>query len=232
MPSIPRVRSCVGRDGVAPSDRTRSKNGVMNNLTEFQPGRRIPLLEARRYLHACGINVKIYRGCRILSPEKVRVGDHTQIDENVFINAGAGVTLGRHVHLAWGCSITGGGECLIHDFAGIGAGVRLVTGTEITDGSSLTNPTIPEPYRQVKRGRIEIGAHALVFTNAIILPDVVIGEGALIAAGSVVHHDLKSWGIYAGNPLVQVGVRPSDTILRLAEKLRRESGGRKAKSGE
>jgi galactoside O-acetyltransferase len=124
--------------------------------------------------------------------------------------------LGAHVHLAFTSSISGGGECDIGDFAGIGAGVRLITGTDLADGSGLTNPTIPDRLRAVKRGRIVVGAHAVLFTNCIVMPDVTVGEGAVAAAGSVVHHDLKPWAIYAGNPLVQVGVRAKETILRVS----------------
>jgi acetyltransferase-like isoleucine patch superfamily enzyme len=122
--------------------------------------------------------------------------------------------------LAFGSSISGGGRCLIGDFAGIAAGVRLITGTELVDGLGLTNPTIPGPFRRVQRGSIDVGSHAVIFTQAVVFPGVVIGEGAVVAANSVVHRSLAAWGIYAGNPLVQVGVRAKESILRLAERLR------------
>jgi len=152
----------------------------------------------------------------------ISIGDCSQIDEDVRVHAGEAVVIGRHVHLAVGCSITGGGRCEIGDYAGIGAGVRLITGTDVVDGSGLTNPTLPASVRVVRRGVVRIEAHAVVFTNAVILPDVVVGEGAVVAAGAVVHHDLKPWGIYAGNPLVQVGVRPSDTIRELVREMEEE----------
>lgn len=188
---------------------------------EFRPGRLVPEDQARRWLRSCGRNVQIYRGCRVIPPDRVSVGDHCQIDEGVRIFAGLGVTLGAYVHLAFGSSISGGGVCTIGDFAGLGAGVRLITGTENVDGSGLTNPTVPADLRGVRRGHVTIGAHALVLTNSIVFPDVTIGEGAIVAAGSVVHHDLKPWGIYCGWPLVQVGVRPSDTVRRQAAELNR-----------
>jgi galactoside O-acetyltransferase len=155
----------------------------------------------------------------LICPERIRIGNHVQIDEGVWIYAGQGVTLGNHVHMAFGSSISGGGRCEIGDFAGIGAGVRLVTGSDEIGGRGLTNPTVPDAVRTVHRGRIRIGAHAVVFTNSIVLPDVTIGQGAVVAAGAVVHHSLKPWRIYAGDPLVQVGIRPKHEILRLAARL-------------
>ena len=63
-----------------------------------------------------------------------------------------------------------------------------------------------------------------MFTNTVVFPDVTIGEGAVVAAGSVVHRDLQSWGIYGGNPLVKIGVRPKERILQLASELLQSEG--------
>ena len=156
----------------------------------------------------------------MLGADRIGIGSYSQIDEGVWVFAGEQVTIGDHVHLAFGSSISGGGRCIIHDFVGIGAGVRLITGTDLAEGMGLTNPTIPDQFRSVRRGLIEIGAHAVVFTNSVVFPDVRIGEGAVVAAGSLVHRDLPAWGIFAGNPLVQVAVRPKETVLRLASELR------------
>jgi acetyltransferase-like isoleucine patch superfamily enzyme len=69
---------------------------------------------------------------------------------------------------------------------------------------------------------VEIGAHAVVFTGTIVLPNVAIGEGAVIAAGSIVHHDVRPWGIYAGYPLTQVGVRPAAEVLALGARMKEQ----------
>jgi galactoside O-acetyltransferase len=185
---------------------------------EFALGGVIPVAVAAQWLRSCGAGTKIFRGCRLVGGN-IEIGRQSQIDEGVWVFAGEGVSIGNHVHLAVGSSISGGGRCVVQDFVGIGAGVRLITGTDLADGSGLTNPTVPDSYRGVRRGRIEIGAHAIVFTNATVLPDIVIGEGAVVAAGALVHRNLQPWGVYAGNPLVQIGVRPSETVLRLAKEL-------------
>lgn len=187
---------------------------------ELSPPGLLALDDLRRGLRSCGKGVKVFRGCRIFPPGQVSLADNTQIDEGVWLLAGAGtIEVGRHVHFAFGSSVSGGGDCRIGDFAGIAAGVRLITGSEVADGSGLTNPTIPPTYRAVRRGRIEIGPHALVFTGTVVLPDVEIGAGAVVSAGCVVHRSLRAWGIYAGNPLIQVGVRPADRVLELAQKV-------------
>lgn len=190
-----------------------------NSYPELGPGKLLPEEVLRQHLAGCGQGVRVFQGCRLVHPERIWIGDHTQIDEGVWIFGGEGVRIGRYVHLAFACSISGGGRCWIGDFASIGAGVRLITGTDVVDGTGLTNPTVPEEYRAVERSFVEIGPHAVIFTNAVVLPGVRIGEGAVVAAGSVVHHDLRPWHIYAGNPLVPVGIRPKEKILTLAQQL-------------
>lgn len=173
----------------------------------------------RLHLGACGDSVRVFRGCRLVGATRIRLGQRSQIDESVFLFAGEGIDIGAYVHIAAGAVIFGGGSCRLGDFAGIGSAVRLVTGTEEVRGLGLTNPTVPVEFRLVRRSHIEVGAHAVVFTGSIVLPGVIIGEGAVVAAGSIVHHDLKPWGIYAGNPLTCVGIRPKERVLELADQV-------------
>ena len=189
---------------------------------ELQAGRLVAESALRRHLKRCGRGVRVFQTCRLVRAEVIELGEYSQVDEGVLLFGGEGLVVGRHVHLAAASSITGGGHCRIGDFAGIGVGVRLVTGTELVEGDGLTNPTIPAAYRTVQRGSVVIGAHAVIFTNSVVLPNVVVGAGAVVGAGSVVHRDLKPWRIYAGNPLVQVGVRRTETILVLAQRLTAE----------
>ncbi|MCB1124959.1 MAG: acyltransferase [Verrucomicrobiae bacterium] len=182
----------------------------------FGEGELLPLAVLQARLASCGEGVRVFRGARLVGAGRIGVGAHSQIDEGVRVFGGLGVKLGHHVHLAFGSSISGGGRCRIGDFVGIGAGVRIVTGTEIVDGSGLTNPTVPAGLRSVVRSNVEIHDHAVLFTGVIVLPGVTVGAGAVVAAGSVVHRDLLPWRIYAGHPLVPVKERPRAEVLRLA----------------
>ncbi len=192
----------------------------MNDLPpELRPGNCLDPESLRPHLAGCGEGVRVFRGCRIIGAERVRIGHASQIDEGVFLFAGEGLDIGCHVHFAHGSAVLGGGTCRIGDFVGIGSGVRLVTGSEDVGGEGLTNPTVPPAFRSVRRGRLVIGDHAVIFTGSSILPGVTVGEGAVVAAGSIVHRDLKPWTIYAGTPLTVVGVRPRERILDWARRV-------------
>lgn len=189
------------------------------DFPEFAQGKLMDTERARLYFQFLGKEVRIYHGCRVVPSQKVSIGDFSQIDEGVRIYAGQGVVIGRHVHLATLSSISGGGECHIHDFAGIGVGCRLITGTEQPMKGGLTNPTVPPELRSVQRSRIVVEKHALVFTNSILLPGVTIGEGAVVSAGSLVHKSLQPWTLYAGTPLVAIGRRDRESVIAAEMKL-------------
>lgn len=53
---------------------------------------------------------------------------------------------------------------------------------------------------KIKCTQIEIGPWAFVGGHTIILKGVMIGEGAVIGAGSLVTHDIPSYEIWAGHP--------------------------------
>ena len=50
---------------------------------------------------------------------------------------------------------------------------------------------VPKSVSAIKHG---------VCANTFIGPDIEIGEGAVIGAGTVMVKDAEPWGVYAGNP--------------------------------
>jgi galactoside O-acetyltransferase len=166
-----------------------------------------------------GTDVRIYPAARILGAEHISLGAHVIIDDFVFIGQHQQLIIGNYVHVAAHASITGGGRCIVADFAGISSGARILTGTDDFLGGALTGPTIPDEFRQVERGLVVLETHALIGANAVVLPNVTIGEGAAVGAGSVVTRSLAPWTIYAGAPARPVKPRPKDTILRYEQLL-------------
>jgi acetyltransferase-like isoleucine patch superfamily enzyme len=160
-----------------------------------------------------GRNVRIYSGAKIIGAEFITLGDNVIIDDFVLIYARAPTIIGSHVHIASFCSLTGGGELRLGDFSGLSSGVRVVTGSDDFLGGSLTNPTVPSEFRQVLRSHVNIGRHAIVGANTVLLPGCTIGEGAAVGAGSLVNRDLAPWGVYVGSPARRIRERPRAQIL-------------------
>ncbi|MFZ5919267.1 MAG: acyltransferase [Chloroflexota bacterium] len=155
-----------------------------------------------------GAGVKIYDMAKIVRPEMVEIGEGTQIDDFVFINGGRGVRIGRYNHIASFVSIIGGGELITGDYVGLAAGVRVVTGTHHYGDGKRISPLIPEDEQCVIRGVIVLEKDVFVGTNAILHPNVTIGEGAIIGSGGLVLRDVEPWTINVGIPVQVIGYRP------------------------
>lgn len=54
---------------------------------------------------------------------------------------------------------------------------------------------------EYRLGEVVIGDEVLIGANSTILPGVTIGDGAVVAAGSVVHKDVAPGTFVGGNPL-------------------------------
>ncbi|OCB18790.1 acyltransferase [Mycobacterium intracellulare] len=170
-------------------------------------------------LASLGKDVTIYEWARITGADRISLGDHVLIDDFVFLQGGDGLEIGSYVHVASFASITGGGAGVVGAFAGIASGARVLTGSDLGDGTGLIGPRIPQELRAVRRERTELRAHCFVGANAVVLPGLIIGEGAVVAAGAVVTESIEPWTINVGVPARPVRRRPSETILRYADKL-------------
>lgn len=87
-------------------------------------------------------------------------------------------------------------EIALHDRVVIGRravindGVALLTGTH----------SLRDPSWQLKTAPIRIGAYAWIAQNAMVLPGVSIGIGAVVGAGSIVREDVPAFALAIGNP--------------------------------
>ena len=63
-------------------------------------------------------------------------------------------------------------------------------------------------------GTVEIGPDAFIGPNSVILPNVNIGEGAVVAAGSVVTRDVQPYTFVGGNPDAKPIARVTKTLGR------------------
>ena len=166
-----------------------------------------------------GENVRIFDPIAIIKPEMISIGSHVILSEFAYLNGGMGLFIGNHVHIAAHSCISGGGFCVMEDFTGISAGVRLVTGSAKFNGEGLTSPTLPIEFQAVTRSYCIIRKHATLATNVIVHPGVIIGEGTIVGSGSIVTRDTEPWSIYMGTPARKVKDRDPYKILEIEEKV-------------
>jgi galactoside O-acetyltransferase len=166
-----------------------------------------------------GTAITVYPQTVFVAPERIHLRSHIIISDFVWIHGGTGTIVGSFVHIANHASIVGGGACILEDFSGMAAGSRVVTGSEMLDGEGLTNPTIPPEFRAIRRSFVHLARHAFLATNVIVHPGVTIGEGAVIASGSVVTRDVEPWTINVGSPARAKRTRDARRMKELEARL-------------
>ncbi len=67
----------------------------------------------------------------------------------------------------------------------------------------------------VRGGDVLISHHVWIASNATILPGVVIGAGAVVAASSLVHKSIHSLEVVGGNPAKFIKSRHNSLTYRL-----------------
>jgi acetyltransferase-like isoleucine patch superfamily enzyme len=55
--------------------------------------------------------------------------------------------------------------------------------------------------KEYRLGEVIIGDEVMIGANSTILPGVVIGDGAFVSAGTVVHKDVPAGAFVGGNPM-------------------------------
>ena len=105
--------------------------------------------------------------------------------------------MGHHSVVNQKCRLDNRGRLVIGNNVAIAADVCILTADHDLNASDF-----PGRHRQVS-----IGDHAFIGTRALLLPGVTIGQGAAVAAGSVVTKDVPEFAIVAGCPAKQIGKR-------------------------
>lgn len=168
-------------------------------------------------LKFCGEDVRLYPLCKMVRAENAELDNNCQIFDNVFIDAGKRLRIGKYTTLTWGVLIEGGAETYLGDRVFLGPYTKLLTSTcEIQGFYSVEH--LPDGCYETNYGDITIEDDAYLGANCTVLPGVTIGEGAVVGANSLVLKDLDPWGIYVGTPCKKIGEREKPSLDKI-EKL-------------
>jgi acetyltransferase-like isoleucine patch superfamily enzyme len=161
-----------------------------------------------------GRNSLIDFGVFVEGAKNVSIGDYVWVDRHVELRTRTGrIVIGKRVHIAPYAMISGHGGVEIGDYVGISADVKIYSHSEIPrDGKRMSGPMIPENMKGMLTRPVQIKKDAFIGTGAVILPGVTIGEGAVVAANSLVRKDVAPWTIVMGVPAKTVGKRSRVTV--------------------
>jgi dTDP-4-amino-4,6-dideoxy-D-glucose acyltransferase len=176
---------------------------------------------ARLNLAACGDNAMISRKASLHNPGNISIADNVRIDDFCLLSAGSGgIAIGSNVHIAAYTSLIGRGRIELSDFANLSSRVSVYSSSDDYSGLSMSNPTIPEEFKQVTHQDVHIGRHVIVGTGTVILPGVRLELGAAVGALSLVKTNVAEFTIVGGVPAKVIAQRSRqllETELRFLE---------------
>ena len=118
------------------------------------------------------------------------IGRGSRVLPSCFVWAPWKLTMGEFSVLAEGVECYSMDEIIIGSKVAVSQRSFICTGSH--DISSLKRPLVTKP--------IVINDHAWICSEAFVSPGVTIGEGAVVAARSVVIKNIESWTVVGGNP--------------------------------
>lgn len=146
-----------------------------------------------------GKNVLISRNASIYGEENIEIGNNVRIDD--FCILSGKIKIGNYVHIAAHSAIFAGDIGVeMMDFSEISSRVTIYAISDSFSGEWLTNPTVPDEYRYIVKGKVILEKHVVVGAGSVILPSVRIGEGSAIGSMSLVNKTVEPWGMYVGIP--------------------------------
>lgn len=122
-------------------------------------------------------NVRFYQGYHIRNPKQIEIEEGVSVGPKVLLDGRMGLKIGKNAVLGYECIIW----TLNHDYNDI--------------------------YFCGKGAPVEIGANSWICSRSIIMPGIKIGEGAVVASGAVVTHDVAPYTIVGGVPAKVIGTR-------------------------
>jgi len=132
-----------------------------------------------------GKGVYIMEGCQISYPSGVEIGNYSGINHYTDIGGRGGLKIGNYVMIGPYCQV-------------------------LTAEHNYQDLNKPIYLQGIKCEQVVIEDDVWIGTHVVILPNVRIGKGAIVGAGSVVTKDVKPYSIVVGAPAKLIKYRFSN----------------------
>lgn len=152
-------------------------------------------------LRKCGKKINITMGCYIRDCKNISIGDNVNMGLNSQVYAsGEGyerIEIGNNV--GWNSNVMINADC----------GGQITIGNNVLIGPNcvlrasnhaFSDISIPMKLQGHKPGKIILEEDVWLGANVVVLPDVRIKKGSVVAAGAVVTKDVEPYSIVGGVP--------------------------------
>lgn len=160
-----------------------------------------------------GENVLISDRASFHGVSRIKIGSNVRIDDFCVLSAGlGGIDIGCYIHIAVYTSLIGGGKITLSDFCNLSSRVSIYSSNDDYSGAAMTNPTIPDDFKNVDHAEVWIGRHVIIGCGSVVLSGAVLEDGVAVGALSMIRGYAHAFGIYAGVPARRIGDRKRDLL--------------------
>ena len=134
---------------------------------------------------------------------KMKIAGNPRIHPTASLRCGENIYLGKNAHINQYCCIwaSKNSKIVLGDNLLMGPGVKIFSSNH---GNKMGVPMNSQPHLEKD---ILIGNDVWLGANSVVVAGVTIGDGAIIAAGSVVTKDVPEYMIVGGIPAKQIKKR-------------------------
>ena len=144
------------------------------------------------------------------------LGAHCFIDDTVKLVNAEKISISNDVHIQFGCKLFGaGGGISIGQGTIFAHDIQIFARNHMYDALDLH--FIPYDKRYVEKP-VTIGEYVWIGARSTIMAGVTIGDGAVVAACSVVTTDVPAYSVVAGNPAKIIKMRDKSVFELLKSK--------------
>jgi maltose O-acetyltransferase len=129
-----------------------------------------------------------------------KIGKGSTIFLNCKFDITKGLIIGSNSVINNNCRLDSRGKLTIGDNVSISNDVIILTADHDLNSSSFEG----------RNKEVIIENYVWIGTRAMILPGVLIGKGAVIAAGTIVTKNIEPYNVVAGIPAKMINIRNSD----------------------
>jgi len=152
-----------------------------------------------------GKNVLISRHASFYNPSEMCIGNNVRIDD--FCILSGRITIENYVHISAYVALYGNRRIYIKNYSGISAHSVIYTMIDDFSGKFLIGPMFPEELTNLIGGPVILEEFTQIGASSVVLPNLIIKQGSVVGAMSLVNKTLDEWGIYAGIPAKRIKER-------------------------
>lgn len=145
--------------------------------------------DMKRRFGSCGKGVHLNGFSTFIQPENIHLGDNIHIGQQSWFRADGGINIGDNTHISRNCVI-------------------------FTSNHNYQGKRLPYDETYLKKP-VSIGKNVWIGMNAMIIQGVHIGDGAIVALGTVVVNDVPDLAIVGGHGHRIIGYRDREHYERL-----------------